>query len=286
MHKSALFVPLLAAIAAPAQDSPITKLIDTVAPSVVTVRVVAEIELPPMMGGEKQETKQEALGIVVDKSGLIMVPTSATDPGAHLKMMFGDEAEVTSTVTSLKVVVGNETKELVAAVVANDEKIGVSYVKITELGDRQLTPLSFDAKGTMALGASVYAVRRLAESFDFAPCVRRLEVSGQIKKPRPAWALSEGIEPGSPLFDASGALCGFVAHIDVADKGAGREAMMMRMFGGGGGGGPTTFAVAPQVVANSIAQALEAAQKGGDKKGDEKKPEEKKDDKKAGGDGK
>ena len=264
MKKFASLVPLLAAIAAPAQD--LAKLVDTIAPSVVTVRIVAEIELPAMMGGEKQEIRQEALGTVVDKSGLIMVPTSATDPGAQMSAMFGDDNEVTSNVTSLKVVVGNEAKELVATVVAKDDKLGVSFVKISDLGDRQLTPMAFDQKAEMAIGASVYAVRRLAEGYDFAPYAHRLEVSGRIKKPRAAWLLADAIDTGTPLFTMDGVLCGVVAKVEAGDKDASRESMMMRMFSGGGGGGPATFVVAPQVIANSIAQAMEAAAKGAEAK--------------------
>lgn len=260
MKKFASLVPLLAAIAAPAQD--LAKLVDTIAPSVVTVRIVAEIELPAMMGGEKQEIRQEALGTVVDKSGLIMVPTSATDPGAQMSAMFGEDNEVTSNVTSLKVVIGNEAKELVATVVAKDDKLGVSFVKISDLGDRQLVPLAFDQKAEMAIGASVYAVRRLAEGYDFAPFAHRLEVSGRIKKPRAAWLLADAIDTGTPLFTTDGVLCGVVAKVEAGDKDASRESMMMRMFSGGGGSGPATFVVAPQVIANSITQAMEAAAKG------------------------
>lgn len=263
-----LFTALSSGAAASAQESsPLAKLTDTVAPSIVTVRVVAEIAMPAEMGGEKHEMKEETLGTIVDKSGLVMVPTSALDPGAQMGMMFGEDAEVESTVTSLKVVIGNEAKELVGVVVAKDEKLGFSFIKISDLGDRQLVPLAFGQGGTVDIGTTVYAVRRLAEAYDFAPFLARHEVAGRIKKPRNAWLLGESLETCSPVFTADGALCGVVAHIEVAG-GNDREMSMMSMFRGGHGG--RSFLVSPQVAANSIAQALEAAAKAPAKPADEK----------------
>lgn len=245
----------------PAQEgSSLAKLVDTVAPSIVTVRIVAEITLPPMMGGEKQEMREEALGTIVDASGLVLVPSAALDPGESMNRMFGGEAEVESAITSLKVVIGNDNKELVGTVVAKDDKLGFSFVKIADLGDRKLDVMSFDQKGDVEIGTSVYAVRRLAEGYDFAPYAAKNEIAGRIKKPRNAWLLAQGLDTGSPVFTGNGTLCGVVARVDVSGQDEDPRAMMMRMFGGGRGGS-MTFVVSPQVAANSIAQALEAASK-------------------------
>ncbi|HEX5052146.1 MAG TPA: hypothetical protein VFZ65_10260 [Planctomycetota bacterium] len=267
-------IVLLATAVLPAQDKPVlARLVDAVAPSIVTVRVVAEVAMPAMMGGEKHEMKQETLGTIVDKSGLVLVPTGALDPGAQMSMMFGGEAEMESTVTSLKILIGDEAKELTGTVVAKDDKLGFSFVKISDLGDRVLAPLSFAQKGELAIGAEVYAVRRLPEAYDFAPIVVRNEVAGRIKKPRSAWVLGQAAEASSPVFTADGVMCGVVAQIEVAGQGEDQQSMMMHMLGGGGSG-PMTFMVSPQVVANSIAQALEAAaktpEKGGEKVGEKK----------------
>jgi hypothetical protein len=244
----------------PAQEaSPLTKLVDTVSPSIVTVRIVAEITMPPMMGGNKQEMSEEALGVVVDRSGLVLVPTAALDPGEQMNRMFGGEVEVESAITSLKVVIGNDNKELVGTVVAKDDKLGFSYVKIADLGDRQLSVMAFDQKGDVEIGTEVYAVRRLAEGYDFAPYVAKNEIAGKIKKPRNAWMLAQGLDNGMPVFTAGGVLCGVVARVEVSGQDADPSAMMMRMLGGRGGS--MTFVVSPQVAANSIAQALEAANK-------------------------
>ncbi|MEO6595900.1 MAG: hypothetical protein ABIP94_14200 [Planctomycetota bacterium] len=270
MKIPAYSVVLLAIASSPAQEKQsLAKLVDAISPSIVTVRVVAEITMPAMMGGEKQESKQEMLGTVVDKSGIVLVPTSSLDPGAQMNMMFGGEAEVESTVTSLKVVIGNEAKELMAKVVAKDDKLGFSYVQITELGDRTLVPLSFAQKGEVDIGTPVYSVRRLAEAYDFAPVLGRNEVAGRIKKPRSAWALEGSAETSSPVFTADGVLCGVVATIESTGHGGEDRSMMMRMFGGGGGSS-MAFMVSPQVAANSIAQAVEAAGKAAEKATGEK----------------
>lgn len=268
MHRFPIPVVLLAA-ALPAQEPmPLAALVDTVAPSIVTVRIVAELTLPPMMGGESQEIEEEALGAVVDASGIVMVPTAALDPGANMSMMFGDEMEIDSSVTSLKVVIGNDSKELNATVVAKDDKLGFSYVRIADLGDRQLTALRFDQKPALDVGAEVFAVRRLAEGYDFAPFVAKSTVVGKIDKPRNAWMLGDGLDVASPVFTADGKLCGVVARVEAAAGGGDDpRSMMMRMLGGGRGGA-RTFVVSPQVAANSIAQAVEAAAKTAAKDGE------------------
>lgn len=272
MHKFPIVVVSLAAAVAAQDPQPVAKMVDAVAPSIVTVRVVAEIALPAMMGGEKHEMKEETLGTVVDKSGLVLVPTGALDPGAQMSMMFGGEAEVESSVTSLKVVIGNDNQELAATVVAKDDKLGFSYVQIKELGDRQLTPLVFDQKVDLELGAELYTVRRQPEGYDFAPFVARLFVAGKIKKPRNAWVLDGGADVGSPVFTTAGVLAGVVARMEVSTGGDDERGMMMRMLRGGATGGGT-FAVSAQVAANSIAQALETAQKAAAEKPAEKPAE-------------
>lgn len=271
-------VPFVSAALCAQDSTPIAKLVDAISPSIVTVRVVAEMS-GAMMGGETHEMKQEAIGVIVDKSGLVLVPTSATDPLAHMSMMFGGEAEVESNVTSLKVVLGNDPKELTATVVAKDDKLGFTFVKITDLGDRQLVPLAFEQKAEPAVGVTVWTVGRLPEGYDFAPIARRSEVVGRVKKPRSAWALAESLETGSPVFTAEGALCGVVAQVQASGDQQDGETMMMRMLGGGMRG-PTAFIVNSQVAANAVTQAIEAASKApakaeGAKEG-EKKDEPKK----------
>jgi hypothetical protein len=259
MPKFSPFAVLLAA-ALPAQDaSPHDALIVKIAPSIVTVRVVAEIALPAMMGGEKHEMKQEALGTVVDKSGLILVPTGALDPGAEMSRMFGEDAEMESSITSLKVVVGNEPDELVATVVAKDDKLGFSFVKISELGERELTPLSFESAADVGIGTEIWSVRRLGEAYDFAPFVAKNAAVGRIKKPRSAWLLAEAAEPGTPVFSAKGALCGVVASIEAGGGESDGMSLVAMMRGGGPGG--RSFVVSARVAANSVAQAIEAAAK-------------------------
>lgn len=260
MQKLTTAVVLFVAGLSAQESSPLAKLVDAVSPSIVTVRIVTEISLP-MMGGEKQEIRQEALGTIVDKSGIVLVPSSALDPGEHMNRMFGGDEEIESTITSLKVVIGNDNKELVGTVVAKDAKLGFSYVKIADLGDRKLDVMAFDQKGDVEIGSAVYAVKRLPEGYDFAPFAAKNEIAGRIKKPRNAWLLAEGLDTGSPVFTANGMLCGVVAHVDAGGHEEDARAMMMSRMFGGGGGGPTTFVVSPQVAANSIAQALEAASK-------------------------
>jgi hypothetical protein len=242
-------------VAAAQDQSPLGALVTRVAPSIVTVRVVADLTMPATMGGEKHEMQQEIHGTVVDASGLILVPTASMDPSESLNRMFGDEGKVEATITSLKVVVGNEADELVATVVAKDDKLGFTFVRVDALGDRKLVPLALGDKGELAVGAIGYTVDRLPEAHDFVPLLHRFLVSGRIKKPRTATVVGGSLQVGMPVFDEQGLLCGMAADLSSSMPKENHS-----MFDHGDRK-PMSFIVSVQVVANSVAQAIETVAK-------------------------
>jgi hypothetical protein len=230
---------LLALAAAPAlraQDqNPVATLLDRIEPSVVTVRVVAEIELP----GGSREFEQAGPGVVVDASGLIMVASDLLDPSARLSRMMGGN-DVRANVSSVKVVIGNEVDPLEATVAAKDSKLGLSFVKIGDIGDRKLQSIDFENSTRPSVGDDIYAVVRLSEGFDYAPYYMKGEITGRIKKPRRAFCLNVGFGPGTPVFLASGELAGVVCVLEAGEE-------------------IDTFVVAAKVVANSVQQAIKQA---------------------------
>ena len=232
------------------------------APAIVTVKAVLKIEMKG--AGAGTESRTEMQGVVVDPSGLIMisnVPYSTT----KLMEMMGMPAEAADsapkiTPTDFKVIFEREAKEYPAFLAASDTTLGLTFLKIEDLGGRILTSVSFANAPTPALGDSVLALARMSKGYDYAPYYESARISGTIAKPRAALMLDgSASDMGLPIFTLAGDPVGVLTSVAAGvSSGDSNEAtsmkMMMRMFGGGGSR-PGVFVVPGSAVAPVIAQA-------------------------------
>lgn len=244
------------------------KLLEKVAPSVVTVKIVVKMEMNFGGQGNDQEQRQESQGIVVGADGLVMLTYDPfrSDEGG------GDNGfQIKRTPTEIKVVFENDEKEFEAEIVATDKKLGLAFVKIKDLEGRAVAPVAFADEADGAMGDKVYAVSRLSKGYDYAPFVSNGIINGAIKKPRKALMVQGGLGgPGLPVYTKDGTVLGVMTTIESGiedDDGGGFSPF--RMFGGGGGGRP--FVLPAKVVGKLVEQAAKQAQelgKEGDKKPD------------------
>lgn len=201
-------VPTLALVSAPARAAdapaapvadaarPSSALLERVAPAVVSVKLV--------LRGDEHEFTHEAVGAVVDPSGLVVL---AND---HL----GSDDQKASDV---KVTFGNDPKEHEAVVVARDSVLGWGWLQVLGLsGPVAAVDLSKDA--APSLGLDLRSVWRVGRGFDFAPVVSRHYVSARVEKPRAMWVASGDTVPlGMPLFDGAGAVVGLTASQESSE---------------------------------------------------------------------
>ena len=254
----------VAAAPARADDVPVQvqALVAKQAPAVVTVRAVLKVA-EKGAAGQGEETRTEMLGVVVDPSGLVMISNLPFSTSKMMEMM-GAPAEAadgapTITPTDFKVIFSNEEKEYPAFLAATDATLGLTFLKIEDLGGRALTSVSFAGAPTPTLGDTVYALSRLSKGYDYAPFYESARISGVIAKPRPALMLDGRItQIGLPVFTLAGepvgVLTGIASGVSSENTGMSMQ-IMMRFLTGGNGGGSGVFLVPGSAVGPVIAQA-------------------------------
>ncbi len=248
-----------------AQESPNShkQLLEKIAPSIVTVRVVMKYEFKA--GDESQSTEQKfsMQGAVISSDGLILLsamPLSAES----LKQMMGVESDQDErfdfklTPQSFKVIFGQESKEYEADLVATDSQLGLAFVKIKDLEGRELNPIQFK-ETPLTIGQELFVVSRLPKGFDYAPYFSSGRVIGEVSKPRKAFLMEGNIsELGLPVYTLSGEAVGvsvLMGHGLRQDD----ESDFGFSMSFGGQGGTTLFILPVSTIKPVIEQAIKRA---------------------------
>lgn len=262
-YRIALLALLLPAVAwaEPAEIPTAVALLDRHAPALVEVEMVLLIK--QSRGGQTRESDRRAtaMGLVVDRSGMVMMGGSSLAAGRPDGM---GERNVDITPREIRVRFAGEEKTYRASLVATDADLGLAFVRIDDLGDRVPATVDFAAAAEPTVGAPVILLGRRARAFDDAPYFRMHRVSGELLRPRRAWMTDgRGREPGQPVFTPEGMPVGVIARIAPArgaDEGArGRSGGRRGIRIGSGGGMGSTFILPAAVVRQRIGAALAEA---------------------------
>lgn len=237
--------------------------------TVVTVRLVLKMS----MGGHDQEQKLEAVGTVIDPSGLTVVPTAVVDPGSIVRAMMharpgGAEMKLDTTVTETTIILSDGT-EVESDVILKDADLDLAFIRPRD----QSKPLeAVTLKPGRALPQvldEVILLGRYGRAASRAAWVEVSQVRAVVKGPR-TFALCGGDAGGDALgtvaYGTDGTPVGvFVTHIGK-DSGAEGSRGISGMMGGGHQGG--------SVILRSIDDVLEVADQARKMKNPEPKPPE------------
>ncbi|MEN3001674.1 MAG: serine protease [Armatimonadota bacterium] len=249
-----------------AQESPSTpkQLLEKIAPSIVTVRVVMKYEFKSGDESETSEQKFSMQGAVVSADGLILLSAMPLTAESLKQMMGIDESEGDErfdfklTPQSFKVIFGQESKEYEATLVATDSQLGLAFLKIKDLEGRTLTPIQF-ADTAPTIGQELYTVSRLPKGFDYAPYFSTGRVIGEVSKPRKAYLMEGNIsELGLPVYTLSGSAVG-VAVLMGHGLRRDDESDFGFSMSFGGQGGTTLFILPASTIKPLIEQAAKRA---------------------------
>lgn len=259
----------LAAAVSSAQDvgAQAAQVLQRHGPSIVTVKIVLKTEIQVMGQAQDREERMQVQGAVVDASGLIMFTNSSISSSQLQEAITGmmeaqgqaAEVEIKATPSDIKVVFGNDETEHDAFLAATDTRLDLAFVQVKALGDLKLTPIQF-GDATPAVGQTLVAVSRLDEGYDYAPFFATAQVTGEIKKPQPAFILSAETDAvGLPVFSTGGDAVGVLTVIASGMKAEGGG--LMSMVGGGNPveGAFRSFVIPAKQVGAVIAQAKERA---------------------------
>ena len=231
-------------------------------PSIVTVRVVLKGS-----GQGASESRLELQGVLVDKTGLVMMPNTAFS-SRHLRAVMGGppaaDTPENETIADARVIFGSEDKEYPAFLAATDTAMDLAFLQIEDLAGREVTPLDFAAPGASPdIGASVVTVSRLRKGYDYAPYFETLRVGGEISKPRHAW-LVDGTFPsfGMPVYTPVGDLIGILTTVEQGSTDESPDTIRFAAFlhSWGGASAPLpTFLLPASAIQGVIAQAQKRA---------------------------
>jgi hypothetical protein len=266
LTRSALVASLLlasplvpgAGVTAAAADDGATyeTLLASKAPAVVAVKVVVQATA----GGKTEESNQEARGILVDATGLVMVGNEDLEGkmGFLKTMMKAQGVELTTSPSDVKILFGSESKEHPAVLVARDSTIGLAFVQILDLEGHAVEPVDLSKGAAPAIGQAVFGITRKSRGFDCAPTIDRLVVNGKVDKPRALWSVAGTFAgTGLPVFDAEGRPVGVYSHqkgSEGVDDDASGGGLLAALSGGAGEGS----ALLPL---DAVLKSLEAARK-------------------------
>jgi len=245
-------LPLAAPMVQPVagRDPAYQRLMDKVAPALVSVKFVLKMEGGGPFGGGDQE--MEAMGVLIEADGLVLV--SSMEMGGFMARM-GMQA----TPSDIKVLVGDDTEGVKAKLVSRDTELDQAWVKIDAAPEKPYPVVSLADAATPALGDPLYAVSRMGKFMDRAPIIIEGKLGGMASKPRHLLlgGMSFAGQVGRPVFDGAGKFVGVITMMmpeeDESDMSGGMFGSMRDMFAG--------VILPAQEVASATQRAKEHADK-------------------------
>ncbi len=194
------------------------RLLERIAPSVVSLRVILKTEFNMDDSVRDQESVLEARGALVDASGLVLIWNSQLSANRLIEtveqMGNGEDFKLKITPTDFRVTIDGEATERRAFLAASDSDLDLAFLQIDPPPDRPLPAIAFGGARSLAVGDTVVGVSRLSPGFDRAAFFESARIAGEIRKPRRAWVLDASPALlGLPVFDLHGEAVGVVVTV-------------------------------------------------------------------------
>jgi S1-C subfamily serine protease len=216
--------------------------------AVVYIELV--IKMKSSYGGQSdsQEAKSDGTGVVIDPSGLIVIPYAAANPAEIAADMYGSEggSSYTSEVTSLKIRLSDGT-EMPGKVVLRDKDLDLVFVRPARKPVKPLAAISLTDSGRADILGQVLVLHRLGKVANTSLAATLQRVNAIIDKPRLSYTVGTTdaeAQYGAPVFTMDGKILGLLLR---RANSAGS---------GGNGDGSLTLVVIP--AADIAAAAVQA----------------------------
>jgi len=188
------------------------KLVAKYEKAIVTVQISAKTTFssegrPPMI----EENKTEATGLILDPSGLLVMPLSQTTYEGRYGEMMQDNQEdmnVSSEITDLKVLV-NGGKQILYKIVLRDKDLDLAFLRPADKLDKPLPAMDLSKSSKVAMLDQVIVINRLGITGGRTITALAVRIQGIVEKPRNFY-LSGGTALGSVAFAMDGNPVGIV----------------------------------------------------------------------------
>jgi len=232
--------------------------------AIVNVRVVLKTRMS-MAGRELQSSDEtvEAIGTVIDPSGLMVMSLGVLNPGGMMTRMMsgamggggGDQKmEITSEPTDLKMRLP-DGREIPAKIVLRDEDLDLAFIRPAAKLDNPMVAVNLKDAGKPGLLDQVVVLSRLGRVGGWAPGAALHDIGAIIERPRTFFVLgSPAASIGVPAFLPNGRIVGLLTLRQID---AGRAGMMSMM------GGTESLGLLPVIL--PAADVLEISQQATEK---------------------
>ena len=231
---------LVAAGAASAQDARVAArdVIKKWQEAVVNVRVVLKTRMS--MGGREMQSADDsvdAVGTVIDPSGLTVMSLGSLNPGAMMNKIVGasvgggggeNRVEISSEPTDLKIRLP-DGREMPAKIVLRDEDLDLAFIRPTAKPAAPLVAINLAESAKPALLEEMVVLSRLGRVGGWASSATLADIGAVIERPRTFYVLGGAPSAmGTPAFSTAGKLVGLLTLRQV-DPG---RSSMFSMMGG------------------------------------------------------
>lgn len=228
--------------------------------AIVNVRVSLKVRMS--MGGREVQSMDdtvEAVGTVIDPSGLTVMSLTSLDPGAMMSKLMGagggdgdQKMSIASEPSNVRIRLA-DGKELPATVVLRDQDLDLAFIKPTSTPAEPLVAVNLSEAGKPVVLEQIVVLSRLGRVGGWTPAAAVVDVSAIMEKPRTFYVLQEQAVTGTPAFQANGKVVGLLT---IRQIDPGRMSMFGMMNGTEGAG--VIAVVLPAADVLEIAKQIEA----------------------------
>jgi S1-C subfamily serine protease len=204
--------------------------------AVVNVRVVLKTRMS--MGGREMQSADDsvdAVGTVIDPSGLTVMSLGSLNPGAMMNKLVGasvggseNRVEISSEPTDLKIRLP-DGREMPSKIVLRDEDLDLAFIRPTAKPASALVAINLGESVKPALLEQMVVLSRLGRVGGWTASATLADVGAIIERPRTFYVLSGTASAmGTPAFSTTGK---FVGLLTLRQVDPGRSSMFSMMGG-------------------------------------------------------
>ncbi len=198
-------------------------LVESKSDAVVTIEVVQSVKSSYMGNMNEEETKAEAIAVIIDDSGMAVTSLSSVDQSALFRRIMGEDAEydVDAQVKSVKYILANN-EEVAATVVLRDPDLDIAILRPLEEPEDGWTSISMESSARAELLDEVFSIGRMGKIARRQPAASIGSVYSMVKRPRQFYVLDTNTQLmsiGMPIFNAEGSALGMLLYYSIPGAG-------------------------------------------------------------------